>query len=215
MTRSAQIMAGLIYGLILNTSLTYANQNTAERNQQASDFLAKLPIKVGNIAITEIQFWIYDSDEQNILIFNSPWDEQPGDDVKRDHQGLSPYIHSCAISTLESLETTLKRQDTHTLFKQLTQNGATSQVIVIINGIEFDSQRSQLRERDRDAYFWHWSHHPDKKPVISLSNYKDPTSHWYWEVIATPNACIEPDRREMLRYLQYARDLLRGKSEGI
>ncbi|MFW7378915.1 MAG: hypothetical protein ACOH5I_08925 [Oligoflexus sp.] len=202
----------LILLLLFNIGLAFPGYSNPEAIRDAareSDALTNLPIKFGNIEISEFQFWIYQSVDQN-LVFNSPWDETPGDDIKRDREGIPSYVDSCLVRTLEVIETTMTQEKISLLFEHLQKQGATTQLIILVNGIDQDSLQSKLRWLDRDVYFWHWTPRDGQKPVISLSDFSQAKaeSKWVWEVIATPLRCIQPNRNELIRYLEYASALL-------
>jgi len=158
------------------------------------------------IKISETQFWIYQGDEKGNLSFNFPWDDEPGDDILRGTEGVADFALVCADQAKELLREILNQESYRHALGRVTAYGATSDAIILVNVIDGTEFQRSLRMMDRDAYFWHWNAN-DKKPVLSMSNFKK--GLWVWEVIAVaPNRCIQASQSEMIRYLDYVNSRL-------
>ncbi|MFW7381672.1 MAG: Ig-like domain-containing protein [Oligoflexus sp.] len=158
------------------------------------------------VKIVETQYWAYETDEEGKLTFNFPWDEEEGDAIKRDAEGLTDFALTCAEQAQNEFQSLLADERYQAAFDKTTGWGATAEAIILVNVVDQRAQHQALRMMDRDAYFWHWNN-DDKKPVLSMSQFRK--GQWVWEVIAMgPNECIQPPKAEMARYLEYVNSRL-------
>lgn len=152
------------------------------------------------LSVKETQFWVY-TKKDNQLSFNTPWDTAEGDGIERDAEKLPDYAKSCLESAVKSYQTLSLKQSFKDKMIPLLALGATPQLTFLTIVVDNKNERDNLRKLDRDAYFWHWND-PSKKPVLTMNVYEKGT--WVWEVIASPGSCVQPDEKELLRYLDYA-----------
>lgn len=155
---------------------------------------------LGSLTLSETQYWVYKF-EGSQLSFNNPWDEQEGDAIKRDTLDLPPHTAPCVALSLRALEETLKDPSIAGTLEQLVAKGASKELVFLVNVVPAGSSRNELRKLDRDAYFSHWNS-LEERPHLAMSNYKN--GQWLWEVIAATDSCLQPDPREVFRYLNYA-----------
>lgn len=152
------------------------------------------------LAVKETQFWVY-TKKDNQLNFNTPWDSTEGDAIERDGQKLPDYATSCLEAAQKKYDTLAGKQSFKDKMLPLLALGATPQLTFLTIVVDNKNERDNLRKLDRDAYFWHWND-PAKKPVLTMNIYEK--GSWVWEVIASPGSCVQPDEKELLRYLDYA-----------
>ena len=152
------------------------------------------------LQIKDRQFWVYTKVDRQ-LTFNTPWDETEGDAIVRDETQVPSYAEICLRRSQNAFEKIGESTAFKDKMESLLKEGATRDITFLVVTVDNNGERSNLRRLDRDAYFWHWND-PAKKPVLGMNLYSKGT--WVWEVIASPNQCIQPDTKEMLRYLDYA-----------
>ena len=156
-------------------------------------------IEMPGLLVKEEQFWIYRSEGQKLL-FNNPWDEQPGSEVKRDHEGLPDYAETCLAAAKSRYEELKNKPAIKEKIGQLLLAGASPKLTYLVNVLPTEVKLDRLRRLDRDAYFWHWPQE-DKRPSLAMNDFKQ--GLWVWELIASPNACLQPNELEFKRYLDY------------
>ncbi len=144
------------------------------------------------------QFWVYREDS-NGLLFNTPWDKEEGDEIKRTEEGVPDY----AVACLKRSQKALVEAETSGLLKwnALASKGATSNLVYLVNVVSRSNRLSSLRNLDRDAYFWHWTSETTR-PYLAMSNFKK--GSFVWEVVASPQGCVLPSIKEAQRYVDYA-----------
>jgi hypothetical protein len=147
----------------------------------------------------EDQFWVYRLD-QNFVLFNTPWDKVPGHGIIRSPQNMPGYAKNCLEEARQSFSVLQNEDAMKERFGAAIGSGATSQLIYMVNVVPQDGRRNDLRRQDRDAYFWHWTRE-DTRPSLAMSRFQQ--GSWVWEVIASPGECLQPDAREIQRYLDY------------
>ncbi len=74
-------------------------------------------------------------------------------------------------------------------------------VMLVINVLPQQSLYRQLASLDREPYFWHWNE-DGRVPSVALSNYR--RGSFVWEVVASPERCMQPPSQTVLDYLNYA-----------
>ncbi|HYX31968.1 MAG TPA: hypothetical protein VE954_02555 [Oligoflexus sp.] len=147
----------------------------------------------------EDQFWVYRF-KNDILSFNTPWDKEAGNGIIRSGANLPAYVIGCLNQAKERFNTLQSQDDIKARFGQVIASGATAKLIFMVNAVPVDGRRNDLRRMDRDAYFWHWMRE-DLRPSLAMSKFQEGV--WVWEVLASPEACEQPDETEMKRYLDY------------
>lgn len=155
---------------------------------------------ISPLSLQETQYWVY-TYEANQLQFNSPWDAVEGDAIKRDTLDLPPHAAPCVALSVSSMEAAFKDPPVAAKLAALSAQGSTKELVLLVNVVPAGTPRNELRKLDRDAYFSHWNG-LETRPHLALSNYKK--GQWIWEVIASPEACLQPNKKELLRYLDYA-----------
>lgn len=150
-------------------------------------------------AVSEVQYWIYEKDGDK-LIFNNPWDSEEGDGIQRDAAKLPAYVRACTDDAKGKFEE--KMAASQEKVRQLLEAGGSPRVTLLVNVVEMVSERNALRRLDRDAYFWNWPD-PKARPYFALANFRK--GSFVWEVIAAEDGCVQPDSREVDRYLDHVR----------
>lgn len=146
------------------------------------------------------QFWVY-RQEGGRLLFNTPWDSLAADSIHYTFQDVPSYALDCLQSAKQGYADFQVDEPLAAKLDRIMTFGKTHALTFLVNVVPVEGWRDKLRELDRDAYFWLWRQF-DKRPSLTFSNFQQGT--WVWEVIASPQACLQPDRKEMVRYLDYA-----------
>jgi hypothetical protein len=147
----------------------------------------------------EDQFWVYRLNRE-FLSFNSPWDKVTGNGIVRSPKDMPDFAKDCLDEARQNFSIIQNQASVKERFGALIGGGATAQLIFLVNVVPVDGRRSDLRRLDRDAYFWHWMRE-DQRPSLSMSRFQQ--GSWVWEVIASPSECLQPDPKEIQRYLDY------------
>ncbi|WP_141735577.1 hypothetical protein [Oligoflexus tunisiensis] len=147
----------------------------------------------------ENQFWVYRLNRE-FLSFNSPWDKEAGHGITRLPNNVPDYGRSCLEEARQRFSEVQEQEEVKGRIGELIANGATAQLIFLVNVVPVDGRRNDLRRLDRDAYFWHWNRESER-PSLAMSRFKE--GSWVWEVIASPGECLQPDETEIQRYLNY------------
>ncbi len=147
----------------------------------------------------EDQFWVYRLN-RDYLSFNTPWDKETGHGIVRSPGNIANFAKDCLDQAKQSFSLVHNEPSMKERFGALIGNGATVQLIFLVNVVPLDGRRNDLRRLDRDAYFWHWTRE-DARPSLAMSRFQQ--GSWVWEVIASPSECLQPDIKEILRYLDY------------
>lgn len=147
----------------------------------------------------EDQFWVYRLNRE-FLSFNSPWDKQAGHGIIRSPKDMPDFAKSCLDEAKQNFSLIQNEPTMKERFGTLIGNGATAQLIFMVNVVPVDGRRNDLRRLDRDAYFWHWTRE-DTRPSLAMSRFQQ--GSWVWEVIASPGECLQPETKEIQRYLDY------------
>jgi hypothetical protein len=147
----------------------------------------------------EDQFWVY---RQNggLLSFNSPWDKVAGHGIVRSSKNMPDFAKACLDEAKQNFSVIQNQASVKERLGALIGGGATAQLIFLVNVVPKDGRRSDLRRLDRDAYFWHWMRE-DQRPSLAMSRFQQ--GSWVWEVIASPGECLQPDPKDIQRYLDY------------
>ncbi|RZA27447.1 MAG: hypothetical protein EOP10_00050 [Proteobacteria bacterium] len=177
--------------------------------------------------IIGVQYWVHKKINGK-LTFNTPWDEQPGDDIKHNEVGIPPYALTCASEAKEALIQHFNSSVEKQLFADLLSKGVPSALSILVTTVENDADNGQtpdLARLDRQAYFWrwHWKNQIREsetgsvktvypKPSLALTRFAE--GEWLYEVIASPTKCTLPSRSEMIRYLEYAKTRAPFKIQG-
>ena len=154
-------------------------------------------------AVLTSKFWIYEVDERQDLVFNLPWDEQPGDasiNVASDPR-VPEFARICLMTSEQALRERLSNPANAAVWVQLEQAGATQRITIIINVLPRQNLYRQLARLDREPYFWHWNE-DSRVPSLALSNYR--RGSFVWEAVATPETCSQPPSQNLSEYLNYA-----------
>jgi hypothetical protein len=167
---------------------------------------AELEFILAMLTFKEEQFGVYRIDKEKIS-FNSPWDKEPGHAIARSAENLPPMATDCLQRAKDRFAELQNQAEVKNRLEAALANGATSQLIFLMNVVMVDGRRNELRRLDRDAYFWHWTRE-DLRPSLAVSKFQE--GAWVWEVIVSPTACVQPDAKEMMRYLDYATSRLVG-----
>lgn len=151
------------------------------------------------------QFWVYREDT-NGLLFNTPWDKEEGDEIKRSTEGVPDY----AVACLKKSQKALADAEASGLLKwnSLASKGATDKLVYLVNVVSRSSRSAYLRDLDREPYFWHWTSET-ARPYLAMSNFKKGT--FVFEVVASPQRCETPSIKEAQRYVDYAEKRLLKK----
>lgn len=147
----------------------------------------------------ENQFWIYRLN-RDLLLFNNPWDKVAGNSIIRSSKNVPDYAKDCLDQAKQNFSVVQNEPSMKERFGALLGGGATAQLIFMVNVVPVDGRRNDLRRLDRDAYFWHWTRE-DQRPSLTMSRFQQ--GSWVWEVIASPGECVQPDTKEIQRYLDY------------
>jgi hypothetical protein len=151
------------------------------------------------------QFWVYREDS-NGLLFNTPWDKEEGEDIKRTTEDVPDFAIECLKKSQETLAAAEANGSLN--WNALASQGATKKMVYLVNVVSRSSRLQNLRYLDRDAYFWHWTSE-SSRPYLAMSNFKRGT--FVWEVVASPQACVQPSIKEAQRYVEYAAKRLSKK----
>lgn len=151
------------------------------------------------------QYWVY-REENNALLFNTPWDKDEGDEIKRNAEGLPDYALECLKQGQKELADA--EANGSLKWNTLAGSGATNKLVYLVNVVSNSNRMQRLRALDRDAYFWHWTSET-KRPYLAMSNFKRGT--FVWELVATPQGCLQPSIKEAQRYVDYAANRLSKK----
>ncbi|HET9237285.1 MAG TPA: hypothetical protein VFO10_08540 [Oligoflexus sp.] len=151
------------------------------------------------------QFWVYREDT-NGLLFNTPWDKEEGDEIKRSTEGVPDY----AVACLKKSQKVLADAEASGLLKwnSLASQGATDKLVYLVNVVSNSRRTAYLRNLDREPYFWHWTSET-ARPYLALSNFKK--GSFVFEVVASPQKCELPSIKEAQRYVDYAEKRLLKK----
>jgi len=151
------------------------------------------------------QFWVYREDT-NGLLFNTPWDKEEGDEIKRSTEGVPDY----AVACLKKSQKVLADAEASGLLKwnSLASQGATDKLVYLVNVVRRRNRAAYLRDLDREPYFWHWTSET-ARPYLAMSNFKKGT--FVFEVVASPQGCALPSIKEAQRYVDYAEKRLLKK----
>lgn len=147
----------------------------------------------------EDQFWVYRLNRE-FLSFNTPWDKEAGNGIIRSPGQVADYAKDCLDQAKQNFSVVQNEPSMKERFGALIGGGTTAQLIFLVNVVPVDGRRNDLRRLDRDAYFWHWTRE-DTRPSLSMSRFQQ--GSWVWEVIAGPGECLQPDIKEIRRYLDY------------
>ncbi|HET9236072.1 MAG TPA: hypothetical protein VFO10_02405 [Oligoflexus sp.] len=147
----------------------------------------------------EDQFWVYRLNRE-MLSFNSPWDKVAGNGIVRSSKDMPDFAKDCLDEARQNFSIIQNQASVKERFGALIGGGTTAQLIFLVNVVPVDGRRSDLRRLDRDAYFWHWMRE-DQRPSLTMSRFQQ--GSWVWEVIASPGECLQPDPKEIQRYLDY------------
>ncbi len=151
------------------------------------------------------QFWLYREDSSG-LQFNTPWDKTEGDEIQRSAEAMPDFAVACLKKSQQYLA---EAEANGTLkWNSLASKGATDKLVYLVNVVSKSSRITNLRNLDRDAYFWHWTSE-NARPYLAMSNFKKGT--FVWEVVASPQSCIQPSIKEAQRYVDYADNRLSKK----
>ncbi len=147
----------------------------------------------------EDQFWVYRLNREYVS-FNTPWDKEAGHGIVRSPANIANFAKDCLEQAKQSFSLVHNEPTMKERFGALIGSGATAQLIFLLNVVPLDGRRNDLRRLDRDAYFWHWTRE-DARPSLAMSRFQE--GSWVWEVIASPGECLQPDIKEIRRYLDY------------
>lgn len=151
------------------------------------------------LKLKEDQFWVYRLNRE-LLSFNSPWDKVAGNGIVRSSKDMPEFAKDCLDEAKQNFSIIQNEASVKERLGALIGGGTTAQLIFLVNVVPVDGRRSVLRRLDRDAYFWHWMRE-DQRPSLSMSRFQQ--GSWVWEVIASPGECLQPDPKEIQRYLDY------------
>lgn len=163
--------------------------------QAEAEFTSEEPI----LKHKENQFWVYRQNRE-LLSFNSPWDKVAGNGIIRSSKDMPAFAKDCLDQAKQNFSVIQDQASVKKRFGALIGGGTTAQLIFLVNVVPVDGRRSDLRRLDRDAYFWHWMRE-DERPSLAMSRFQQ--GSWVWEVIASPGECLQPDPKEIQRYLDY------------
>ncbi len=151
------------------------------------------------------QYWVY-REENNVLLFNTPWDKDEGDEIKRNAEGLPDYALECLKQGQKAFADA--EANGSLKWNSLASIGASDRLLYLVNVVSNSNRLQKLQALDRDAYFWHWTS-ATKRPYLAMSNFKQGT--FVWELVATPQGCKQPSIKEAQRYVDYAANRLSKK----
>jgi len=160
---------------------------------------AELDFILPMLNLQEEQFWVYRLEKEK-LSFNSPWDREAGSAIIRSAENLPSMAIDCLQRAKDRFAELQSQAEVKNRLDAVLVRGATPQLIFMVNVVPVDGRRNDLRRLDRDAYFWHWTRE-DLRPSLAMSIFQE--GAWVWEAIVSPGACVQPDKVEVLRYLDY------------